>query len=192
MAKMGFYYNQMRCSGCRTCQIACKDKNDLPVGMLFRRVGTYEVGHYPGALVYSISQTCNHCLNPSCVGACPSGAMYVDGEDGTVQHDDAKCIACQYCVSACPYGNPKYIPELNIVHKCDGCKTLRGNGEQPACVAACIMRALEFGPYEELRSRYPDAVSDLAVLPDSSQTDPCTLIAARAAALDPDPVEKHL
>lgn len=186
MTKMGYFYNQAICSGCRTCQIACKDKNELPIGVLFRNVTSYEVGRYPKASIYHLSQTCNHCVEPSCVKACPSGAMYKDEDDGTIQHDDRKCIACQYCVSACPYGNPKFIPELNVVHKCDACKALRDNGEQPACVSSCIMRALEFGPYDDLVAAHPEAVGDIVAMPDSAQTSPCTLIQPKAAALAED------
>lgn len=47
MGRMGFYFDAVNCIGCRTCQIACKDKNALPVGMLFRRVVTVEAGRFP-------------------------------------------------------------------------------------------------------------------------------------------------
>lgn len=181
--KQGFYFDQTACIGCKTCQVACKDKNDLEIGYLFRNVTNYEVGEYPSAKVYHLAATCNHCMNPACVSACPNGAMFIDEEDGTVQHDDTKCLGCQYCVEACPYGVPVYIEELNLTHKCDACKPLRENGEKPACVAACPMRALDFGPYDELLAAHPDAVSDIVILPDSSQTSPCTLINARPEAL---------
>ncbi len=111
MSKMGFYFNQKKCVGCRTCQVACKDKNDLEVGELFRHVTSYQAGKYPNAMLYHYAATCNHCMDPACVAACPNGAMYVDEEDGTVQHDDTKCLGCQYCVEACPYSVPVYIEE---------------------------------------------------------------------------------
>ena len=71
------------CTGCRTCQVACKDKNRLDVGTLFREVKSYEVGSYPDVTFYHMTMSCNHCENPACVSACPVGAMYV-AEDGTV------------------------------------------------------------------------------------------------------------
>ena len=184
MTKMGFYFDQKKCVGCRTCQTACKDKNDLEVGHLFRNVTTYQQGNYPDAILYHYAATCNHCEKPACVAGCPNGAMYIDDEDGTVQHDDTKCIGCQYRVEACPYGVPVHIESIGLTHKCDACKQLRANGEQPACVAACPMRALEFGPIEELAAKHPDAVKDLPILPSSETTAPCTLIDAKAAALD--------
>ncbi len=118
--------------------------------------------------------------------------MFIDDEDGTVQHDDTKCIGCQYCVEACPYNVPKHIEDIGLTHKCDGCKQLREAGEQPACVAICPMRALEFGPIDELRAAHPDAVSDLPILPDSSTTNPCTIVSPRKAALESQFVEIHM
>ncbi|BAK44193.1 4Fe-4S dicluster domain-containing protein [Eggerthella sp. YY7918] len=188
MGRKGFYYNQTACIGCRTCQIACKDKNDLEIGTLFRQVVSYETGMYPEAHVYHYAATCNHCEMPACVAVCPDGAMYIDEDDGTVQHDDEKCIGCQYCVKACPYGVPQYIESLQKTHKCDACIQLRGAGEQPACVAACPMRALEFGSIEDLRAAHPDAVNQIVILPDASQTNPSVAVEPKAAALEPDPV----
>lgn len=184
MTKQGFYFNMAACIGCRTCQIACKDKNNLAIGDVFRRLEDYEVGMFPNATVYHYSRTCNHCENPACVQVCPNSAMYISEEDGTVLHDDEKCIGCQYCVNACPYGVPTYIESLQLTHKCDGCLALRNAGEEPACVSACPMRALEFGDFEELKKKHPDAVRDIAMLPDSSTTEPCTLI-------DPRPLAKN-
>ena len=186
MAKMGFYYNQAGCSGCRTCQVACKDKNDLDIGILFRHVNTYQVGKYPTASMYNYAATCNHCESPMCVAVCSTGALYIDDEDGTVQLDSSKCDGCQACVEQCPYGVPQFNEELNVAMKCDACIQLREAGEDPACVAACPMRALEFGPIEDLRKAHPDAVSDIAILPDSSGTKPCTIIDVKASALEKD------
>ena len=183
----GFYFDMTACIGCRTCQVACKDKNDLEMGVIFRRLSDFEVGEYPAVQTYHYSGSCNHCEKPECVAACPNAAMYIDEEDGTVQHDDEKCIGCQYCVKACPYGVPQHIESIQKTHKCDGCIQLRANGEQPACVAACPMRALEFGPIDELRAAHPDAVNAIAVLPEP-KTEPSIDIEAKPAALEPDPV----
>lgn len=182
----GFYFNQRACIGCRTCQIACKDKNNLEVGMLFRRVETYETGTYPLARTYHLSATCNNCREPACVSACPVGAMYIDSEDGTTQHDDQKCIGCQYCVKACPYGVPQFDDELNISRKCDSCIGLREKGEDPACVASCVMRAIEFGVFDELKRAHSDAGNEMAVLPVASITSPSLLVSVREAACSVD------
>ena len=71
MAQYGFYFDQTVCAGCHTCQIACKDKNRLDVGTLYRKVRTFETGEYPNPGIYHLATTCNHCDNPACVAACP-------------------------------------------------------------------------------------------------------------------------
>ncbi len=183
MGRKGFYYDQSACIGCRTCQAACKNKNQLEVGTLFRQVHTFETGKFPAPVSYHYAATCNHCENPACVAVCPNAAMFIDETDGTVQHDDTKCIGCQYCVNACPYGVPQYIEAKSKSHKCDACYQLRALGEQPACVAACPMRALEFGEIDDLRAAHPNAVNQIAVLPDASQTNPSVAIDAKPVAL---------
>ena len=80
MGKKAFYFNMANCIGCRTCQIACKDVNDLEVGTLFRHVDSFETGAYPSAVLYHYSSSCNHCEEPACVANCPTGAMYIDEE----------------------------------------------------------------------------------------------------------------
>jgi len=178
----GFYFDQKACIGCRTCQIACKDKNDLEVGILFRRVVTCEVGAYPAADVYHYSSSCNHCQNPACVDVCPVKAMHVNEEDGTVQPDTSLCIGCQYCVSACPYGVPQFDEERNVSSKCDACISLRSAGEDPACVSSCPMRALEFGDVSVLEKNHPDGVDWFPLLPKSDQTRPSIVVRARPTA----------
>lgn len=187
MSKKGFFIDQSKCWGCRTCQVACKDKNDLPIGALFRNVSSYEIGQYPEAKFFHYPRTCNHCINPACVANCPTGAMHIDDEDGTVQHSDEACIGCGTCAKSCPYEVPVIVEEEGIARKCDGCKQLRENGEEPACVASCIMRAIEFGDFDELQAKHPDTVRDLSILPDSSETEPCTLIAANPTAVSGNP-----
>jgi len=184
MGKKGFAFNQDVCIGCKTCQMACKDKNDLPVGILFRNVKSYEAGDFPHASLYHFSATCNHCAKPACVEKCPKGAMYINKEDGTVQHDDDACIGCRSCVRNCPFGVPQFIAERKIVRKCDACLSLREAGEEPACVASCPMRALSFGEMRDLTGANKGAVRDLPIRPDSKLTGACTLIVPKAAALE--------
>lgn len=185
MAHKGFYFNQDACVGCRTCQVACKDKNDLPIGIIYRKVDSFETGEFPTAMLYHLTHSCNHCENPACVANCPTGAMYIDEEDGTTQHDDEVCIGCETCVKSCPYEVPQYLPELKITGKCDACLELRKKGEENMCVAACPMRALEFGDIDELRAKHPDAVDSIAVLP-APDTSPSVAIDAKPAAMQED------
>lgn len=183
---LGFYFDMNMCIGCRTCQIACKDKNDLDVGIIFRRVLTFETGTYPEAKSYNYSGTCNHCAEPKCVEGCPTGAMHI-AEDGTVQHNADKCIGCKYCTWNCPYGVPQYVAKLGKVRKCDSCKDLRDAGGNPACVDACLMRCLKFGDLDELRKEYgPGLVQEITVLPSAEKTNPSVLINPKAVAFNKD------
>ncbi len=181
-----FYFDMTRCVGCRACQLACKDKNRLGVGMTWRRVRTCETGSFPKVAMYSYASACNHCSRPACAAVCPTGAMH-RAEDGTVLHDDAACIGCRACMEACPYGVPQFDGIRGIVRKCDACADLRAEGLHPACVDACPCRALDFGDRDELLRRYgPDLVSDIAILPSSGLTGPNVLIRAKPCALETD------
>lgn len=192
MAPKGFYFNMINCIGCRTCQMACKDKNDLDVGVIFRRVRNFELGAYPKPESYNYSGSCNHCANAKCVKGCPTGAMHY-GDDGTVQHNEGLCIGCQYCVWNCPYSVPQYMENQNIVGKCDACKILRDAGENPACVDSCVMRCLHFGDLDELKKQFgPDLVNEIAILPSANITKPSLLIKPRNSAFGSGYKEKEV
>lgn len=189
---LGFYFDMTSCFGCRTCQVACKDKNDLDIGVVFRNVTCREVGSFPTPDAFHFSATCNHCENPACVANCPTGAMYKTPE-GPVLHDDEMCIGCGTCVNSCPYQVPKLIESKGIAGKCDTCIGLRKNGNNPACVDACIMRAIEFGEIEDLKKAHPDAVSisELPFMPEDV-TGPTTLVSAKQIAYDKTAVVKDI
>lgn len=147
-----FYFDARFCSGCKACQAACKDKNNLPAGVLWRRVIEVSGGGWQRhgsawentVFAYNLSLACNHCIHPKCAGVCPTGA-YVLREDGVVFLDSTKCMGCGYCAWACPYGVPQYDPEAGCMTKCDFCIDQLEQGLPPACVAACPMRVLDYG-----------------------------------------------
>lgn len=181
MGRLGFYFDQTFCTGCRTCQIACKDKNRLEVGTIFREVKTYEIGDYPEVQTYHYAATCNHCENPACLAACATGAIY-KAEDGTVIIDREMCDGCGNCVEFCPYQVPKIMDD-GKAGKCDACAYLRAKGENPACVDACPMRVLEFGDLDELAAKHgDDLVCELPILPSAELTHPSLLIKAKECA----------
>jgi anaerobic dimethyl sulfoxide reductase subunit B len=147
-----FTFDARFCSGCKACQAACKDKNNLPLGVLWRRVyevtgGTWqkdgEVWNNT-VFAYNLSIACNHCIHPKCAGICPANAYFVR-DDGIVILDIDQCIGCGYCSWACPYGAPQYNALAGHMTKCNFCYDSLDQGLPPACVAACPMRVLDFG-----------------------------------------------
>lgn len=180
----GFYYNSDLCAKCNVCAAACKDKNSTYAGIKYRRVIEYGGGEWTvddkgiptadNVYVYSISFACMHCKDPACTAACPTGAM-TKREDGIVYVDQKVCIGCNYCVWACPYDAPRFNSALKAMGKCDFCKDLIDEGENPACVNACQMRAIEYGEISDLRAKY-GTNADVAPLPSSSITNPSVVI----------------
>jgi anaerobic dimethyl sulfoxide reductase subunit B (iron-sulfur subunit) len=154
--QLGFVHNNVDCIGCRACEIACKDKNGLPPGPRFRRVQYIEGGTYPEVYAYKVNTSCNHCAEPACLPTCPTGAIWKRRDNGIVDIDSTLCIGCRRCEAACPYGAPQFIPELNIVSKCNLCVDEIDAGRKPYCVMACMMRVLDIGPIDQLReNKYP-------------------------------------
>jgi anaerobic dimethyl sulfoxide reductase subunit B (iron-sulfur subunit) len=124
----GFYIDSSRCTGCKTCELACKDYKDLTPDVSFRRIYEYAGGDWQedngvwhqNVFAYYLSIACNHCEDPACTKVCPSGAMH-KREDGFVVVDEDVCIGCRYCHMACPYGAPQYNAAKGHMTKCDGC-----------------------------------------------------------------------
>jgi len=110
-----------------------------------------EGGTYPDVYAYKVNMSCNHCAEPACLPSCPTGAIYKRQKDGIVDIDSTLCIGCRRCEAACPYGAPQYIPEQNIVSKCNMCVDEIDAGRRTYCVMACMMRVLDIGPIDKLR-----------------------------------------
>ena len=84
---------------------------------------------------------------------CPTGALFKRKQDGIVDIDSTLCIGCRRCEAACPYGAPQFIPELNVVSKCNLCVDEIDAGRKPYCVMACMMRVLDIGPIDKLAEK---------------------------------------
>ena len=148
--QLGFIHHNVDCIGCRACEIACKDKNGLPAGPRFRRVLYVEGGTYPDVFAYKVNISCNHCAEPACLPACPTGAIFKRKQDGIVDIDSTLCIGCRRCEATCPYGAPQYDPSDHLVKKCNMCVDEIEAGRKPYCVMACMMRVLDIGPVDKL------------------------------------------
>ncbi len=200
MAKQyAFYVNLAACSGCKTCQVACKDKNQLAIGLRWRRVFQYEGGQWtnqngieiPSNLFsYYVSAACMHCADPICVKVCPTEAMY-KRDDGIVLIDQYKCVGCRYCAWACPYGAPQLDPKTGVMTKCTFCSDLVDQGSRPACVDACPYRALDFGTLDELKAKYGEFNSP-APLPDPSFTQPSVVYGPNQSTQSFDQATGHI
>ena len=168
----GVLVDTTRCVGCRRCERACNEINtDLPrrepefyrdQTVLDRRrrmddsaytvVNRYRNSRDPSKPVFAKFQ-CMHCQDAACVSACIVGALTRD-ETGAVVYDAWKCIGCRYCMAACPFQVPGYeygnafTPQ---VRKCHFCHQARlSQGLMPACVQACPMEVMTFGPRADL------------------------------------------
>jgi anaerobic dimethyl sulfoxide reductase subunit B len=181
-----FHFDASACTGCKACQIACKDRNQLSEGILWRRV--YEISggswmkregaweHDVGA--YHLSLSCNHCEHPVCAEVCPAAAIS-RRPDGVVLIDPERCTGCRYCAWVCPYGAPQLDALAGVMTKCTLCVEDIDEGRQPACVTACPMRVLDVGTRQELAARHPDsdpAAAGTYPLPHRSLTEPGLLI----------------
>ena len=163
---LGFYVDLASCIGCKTCQVACKDRRDIQVaGPRLRREDTFECGTYPEVAMFHLNLSCNHCESPACVANCPTGAMQKDEETGIVWTDHDVCIGCKTCETACPYGAPTYGEEEGYMLKCDMCRGEVAAGGKPICVTGCPMRALDFGTREEMIEKYGEGDVEVEPLP---------------------------
>jgi len=88
---------------------------------------------------------CNHCLNPACVAACPSGALYKRGEDGIVLVDQTRCRAWRACIAACPYKKVYFNWQTGKSEKCILCFPRLESGQAPACFHSCVGRIRYLG-----------------------------------------------
>lgn len=191
MAQYAFAFELNKCSGCRTCQVLCKETYDLPLDNLYRRVYNYQGGEWTineaGTYVpqnmfgYFISLACNHCETPVCVASCPTGAMQKDEETGIVWTDKEVCIGCRSCETACPYNAPTFNEAENFMMKCDMCKEQVEGGNKPLCVTGCRDRALDFGTLDELRDKYGVGDVEVEPLPTDSTSPSLVLIPHRDA-----------
>ena len=138
-----------------------------------------------------LPRICNHCLNPACIAACPSSAIYKRGEDGIVLVDEDKCRAWRMCVSACPYKKVYYNWSTGKSEKCILCFPRMETGQAPACAHSCVGRIrymglllydadlIEWGAQgqeEDLIDRQLDAILD--------PFDPEVIAAAKESGLD--------
>lgn len=160
MTKMTMVVDLDRCIGCYACEIACKQENDVNLGSYWNKVDTIgPYGEFPNVEMYFLPLMCQHCSEPTCVAVCPTHATYQREEDGLVLIDRDRCIGCQYCSMACPYGARTFNKKQKVVEKCTLCAHLQAVGEKPACVKCCSGSARIFGNADDPASEVSQALA---------------------------------
>jgi formate dehydrogenase iron-sulfur subunit len=172
----GFYTDTTVCIGCKACEVACKQWNQLPAdgfewtgnsydntrelsATSWRHVKFIEQLADPGRWLM-MSDVCKHCVAAPCQHACPTGAL-IYNEFGNVYIQPDICNGCAYCVAACPFGVITRSTIDGRAHKCTLCYDRQSDGLVPACAKACPTESIQFGPIDELRERARKRVEEL-------------------------------
>jgi formate dehydrogenase iron-sulfur subunit len=155
------------CIGCKACQVACSEWNDLR-DEIGECDGTYnnpqdlspqsfevmrfsEYVNEEGGLEWLIRKdNCMHCAEPGCLKACPAPGAIVQYANGIVDFNSEHCIGCGYCVAGCPFDIPRISKKDNKAYKCTLCSDRVFHGLEPACVKSCPTSAIMFGTKEDM------------------------------------------
>jgi formate dehydrogenase iron-sulfur subunit len=179
---MGFYTDTTVCIGCKACEVACKEWNQLPStnggvntlsgdsydntrrldGIHWRHVKFIEqftADRRDGRWLL-MSDVCKHCVQAACLEVCPTGAI-IRTEFDTVVIQSNTCNGCRDCIGACPFGVIDINPVSNTAQKCTLCYDRLQGGLEPACSKACPTRSIQFGTIADLRGRAQKRVDQL-------------------------------
>jgi formate dehydrogenase iron-sulfur subunit len=174
----GFFTDTSLCIGCKACEVACKQWNQLPADGYELTGNSYDNTGALGATTWRhvqfveqakangsrqdqrwlmMSDVCKHCANAACLEACPTGSL-VRTEFGSVYVQQDICNGCGFCVPACPFGVIDRAPkggqfEAGTAHKCTLCYDRLKDDMTPACAKSCPTASIQFGDVEELRDR---------------------------------------
>ena len=179
--RLGLAIDLDTCVGCHACATACKEWNAsssvsgplsdyepfgaAASGVWFNRVRHFEVGEYPDSKTINFPMSCMHCADAACVTVCPTGASYKRA-DGIVLVDQDKCMGCNLCAWACPYGARELDQVDGTMKKCTLCvdriydEALPPEDRQPACVLACPTHARMFGDFDDPTSAVSQATAE--------------------------------
>jgi Fe-S-cluster-containing dehydrogenase component len=172
---IGLLYDSTLCIGCKACVAACKEENGMPpefsvedhswdtpldisgktlnvIKMYADGTGATKDSEKDGHAFMKVS--CLHCVDPSCVSACPVSAMTKDPVSGVVGYDKSICIGCRYCVAACPFAVPRFQYDTPVpqISKCQLCRHRADKGKYAACAEVCPTGATLFGKVRDLHA----------------------------------------
>jgi len=165
----GFFTDSTLCIGCKACEVACKEWNEVPAGGFVWTGRSYDntgsLGHSTYRHVKFVererdglptwnfsSDVCKHCERAGCLEACPTGSI-VRTEFGGVYVQPDVCNGCGYCVVSCPFGVIDRRPDDGRAFKCTFCYDRQKAGLEPACATACPTESIQYGDLDELRRR---------------------------------------
>ena len=167
-----------KCIGCKACQVACMEWNDLR-DEIGTNHGVYdnpldltdkswtvmrfsEVELEQGKLEWLIRKDgCMHCADPGCLKACPAPGAIVQYSNGIVDFHEENCIGCGYCITGCPFNIPRISKKDSKAYKCTLCSDRVSVGMEPACVKTCPTGALVFGSKEDMIQHAEERIVDL-------------------------------
>lgn len=199
-SNLNFYIDPSRCIGCQACVQACTEC-DTHKGHSMIHLETVDRAHS----TQTIPVVCMHCDSPTCAEVCPADAIKRT-PDGVVQSArKPRCIACNNCVLACPFGVPKMMVEFELMMKCDMCYDRSSVGLKPMCASVCPSQSLFFGTREEIEAARPQSVpidrfqfGNQAITTKVKMMGPRSVAGRRpehldvAAAIDPDPPARSI
>jgi Fe-S-cluster-containing dehydrogenase component len=145
-----FFIDPNRCIGCQACMQACSEC-DTHKGRPMIHLEYVDRSRS----TQTVPVVCMHCQSPTCAEVCPADAIK-KSEDGVVQSArKPRCVACNNCVLACPFGVPKMISEYDLMMKCDMCYDRTSAGKKPLCATVCPSGALFFGTRQQVEQLRP-------------------------------------
>ena len=168
-----------KCIGCKACQVACSEWNDLrdevgenhgiydnPMDLTAESWTLMRFAEYEnpdsGNLEWLIRKDgCMHCAEPGCLKACPSPGAIVKYANGIVDFNQDHCIGCGYCITGCPFNIPRLSAKDKKAYKCTLCSDRVAVGLEPACVKTCPTGAIVFGSKDDMRNHAAGRIADL-------------------------------
>jgi formate dehydrogenase iron-sulfur subunit len=168
-----------KCIGCKACQVACLEWNDLreevgenhgvydnpgdltPASLTVMRFSEW-INPESKELEWLIRKDgCMHCEDPGCLKACPAPGAMVQYSNGIVDIVPENCIGCGYCIKGCPFNIPRISQVSQKAYKCTLCSDRVAVGQGPACAKACPTQAIAFGTKEEMKAHAETRIADL-------------------------------
>ena len=177
MTKVAKLIDTTLCIGCKACEVACQEWNDLEFTLgtfdgsyqtmpdltpnFWNLIKFNEVERDGGVKWLMSKYQCMHCHEPGCLLACPAPGAIVELPNGIVDFNHDNCIGCGYCITGCPFDVPRLSPKTKKVYKCSLCSDRTAVGLEPACIKTCPTNCLTFGERGDLLHKAESRAAEL-------------------------------